>query len=182
MMILIYLRSSLLDNYKDRNPGLHTRTLPLLVPTSHSLVYHQNFRRYWFQQHIFPVASLPPSSPCSLPPIYSAHYKITAPQHTPPGSGGAKQLKPSAGSSTLPTPSWSRPLTGAVYSLSSAVKIRPSSRQLLHAVVIIIICSLRNGRQRWKGLLIEARGSAPKAIWWVRLETKINIIVIIMLT
>ena len=30
MMILIYLRSSLLDNYKDRSPGLHTRILPLL--------------------------------------------------------------------------------------------------------------------------------------------------------
>jgi len=31
----------LLDNYKDRSPGLHMWTLPPLVPTSHSLVYHQ---------------------------------------------------------------------------------------------------------------------------------------------
>ena len=35
----------LLDNYKDRSPGLHMRTLPSLVPTSHSLVHHQNFRK-----------------------------------------------------------------------------------------------------------------------------------------
>ena len=32
MMILVYLRSGLLDNYKDRSPSLHTRTLPLHMP------------------------------------------------------------------------------------------------------------------------------------------------------
>ena len=31
-MISIYLRSSRSDNYKDRSPGLHKRTLPLLGP------------------------------------------------------------------------------------------------------------------------------------------------------
>ena len=36
MMILVYLRSSLLDNYKDRSPGLHMRTLLRLGSTSHS--------------------------------------------------------------------------------------------------------------------------------------------------
>mmetsp|Transcript_12681 Transcript_12681/g.20713 ORF Transcript_12681/g.20713 Transcript_12681/m.20713 type:complete len:96 (+) Transcript_12681:247-534(+) len=30
--------------YKDRSSGLHKRTLPLLAPTAHSLVHHQNFR------------------------------------------------------------------------------------------------------------------------------------------
>ena len=35
-MILIYLRSSLLDNYKDRSPGLHMWTLLRLGSTSHS--------------------------------------------------------------------------------------------------------------------------------------------------
>jgi len=34
-----------LDNYKDRSPGLHMWTLPLLVPTTHSLVHHQNFTK-----------------------------------------------------------------------------------------------------------------------------------------
>jgi len=33
---LVYLRSSLLDNYKDRSPGLHMRTLLRLGSTSHS--------------------------------------------------------------------------------------------------------------------------------------------------
>ena len=35
-----------------------------------------------------------------------------------------------------------------------------------------------NGKQKWKGLLIEARGSAPKVVWKARLETKLNIIII----
>ncbi len=38
MMILVYLRSHQLDNYKDRSPGLHMWTPPPLVPTSPFLV------------------------------------------------------------------------------------------------------------------------------------------------
>ena len=34
-----------MDNYKDRSPGLHMWTLPLLTPTTYSLVHHQNFRK-----------------------------------------------------------------------------------------------------------------------------------------
>ena len=34
-----------LDNYKDRSPGLHMWTLPSLIPTTHSLVHHQNCRK-----------------------------------------------------------------------------------------------------------------------------------------
>mmetsp|Transcript_18730 Transcript_18730/g.32728 ORF Transcript_18730/g.32728 Transcript_18730/m.32728 type:complete len:104 (-) Transcript_18730:124-435(-) len=57
----------LLDNYKDRSPGLHMWTLPFLVPTTYFMVHHQNFRQekerekekipFWVQLHTFPVAN-----------------------------------------------------------------------------------------------------------------------------
>ena len=44
MMILVYLKSSLADNYKDRSPGLYMRTLPQLGPSSRPPTHHHNFK------------------------------------------------------------------------------------------------------------------------------------------
>ena len=71
-----------LDNYKDRSPGLHMWTLPPLVPTSHPLVHHQNFRKekekkenrpHWPQLHPSPVAGLSMISNCTPTMRQSSH-------------------------------------------------------------------------------------------------------------
>ena len=53
MMILVYLRSSLSDKYKDRSPGLHMRTLPPLGPSSRPPTPHQNFKNMPTQIYVY---------------------------------------------------------------------------------------------------------------------------------
>ena len=64
MMILVYLRSHQLDNYKDRSPGLHMWTLPPLGPSSRPPTHHQNFKK---KQFISPS----PASPDAWPALPS---------------------------------------------------------------------------------------------------------------
>ena len=76
MMILIYLRSYLLDNYKDRSPGLHMRTLPHLCPFSRPPTHHQNFKEKK-KQFISPSPASPDAWP-ALPSWKSILHTFSA--------------------------------------------------------------------------------------------------------